>query len=237
MGGAQGVRRGTIWYDRAVERPGCLIISDGGVTSLLACGAAADRSRAGAGSPASAIWVASAGSEGGSDIRASAERQAELFGFELVAEPGVELPAGEVDRVAEVDVLRLLRAGLIAARRGLAQVIVPANAGAELSLDETGRIIDRVLLVSRLVSLEVGSAASPVMVAPYADLTDAQIADLILDMDLPIWTCWWWGGASAEAAAERERWTVAMRKAGWKGPLPGPEIVAGRAVSGRPVAP
>jgi len=115
-------------------------------------------------------------------------------------------------------------------------VIWPVSAGVELNLETTGRAIDCALLVSRLVALHTGTEAGPVIEAPYADLTDAQIADLILDMDLHVWTCWWFGGTSPEAAVEQARWTAAMRKAGWKGPLPGPEVVTRGAVSDRPLS-
>src|SRR5205814_1142018 len=76
-------------------------------------------------------------------------------------------------------------------------------------------------------------AGRPVEVqAPYADLTDSQVADLILDMDLPIWTCWWNQGPGAEpgAVAERDHWARLLKAAGLESDLPTapppPEIVS-----------
>jgi hypothetical protein len=52
------------------------------------------------------------------------------------------------------------------------------------------------------------------VLTPYVDFVDAQIADLALDMDLPVWTCWWWEG-EGEAERVKERWMAALGKAGW----------------------
>jgi hypothetical protein len=119
----------------------------------------------------------------------------------------------------------LVRAGFAAAELGAGSVLWPGSAGAELELDSVGRTVDRALLVSRLLRLELGEERAPEVRAPYADFNDAQVADLILDMDLPIWTCWWWIGEEPAARGERERWTKALKQAGWSGALPGPEIV------------
>jgi len=88
--------------------------------------------------------------------------------------------------------------------------------------------MNQALLVSQLVSLADANPGSPVVRVrtPYADLTDRQIADLVLDMDLPVWTCWWMdesqlgeGESRDEAKAEREKWTGLLKAAGWAGSL------------------
>jgi hypothetical protein len=74
---------------------------------------------------------------------------------------------------------------------------------------------------------------------PYADLTDRQLADLVLDMDLPIWTCWWWGlargprnvGGAEVARAEYEKWDELLKEAGWREGMPGPAVMGSERVS------
>jgi hypothetical protein len=88
--------------------------------------------------------------------------------------------------------------------------------------------VERALHISRLVAVEHPGFE---LAAPYADLSDRQLADLILDMDLPVWTCWWYapeGNEPAAAAAEAQRthWTAMLSAAGWRGPLPGPSARA-----------
>jgi hypothetical protein len=51
---------------------------------------------------------------------------------------------------------------------------------------------------------------------PYADFTDRQIADLVLDMELDVEACWFWRvEGDAEAERERRRWESALGAVGW----------------------
>lgn len=84
--------------------------------------------------------------------------------------------------------------------------------------DRASQTITRSLLVERLAALDAGP--HPVQLrAPYADLTDRQLADLMIDMDLPVWTCWWWGATNDQPHAHQEltRWTTLLRDTGWGG--------------------
>ncbi len=115
----------------------------------------------------------------------------------------------------------LLAAAALAAAEGLDYVLWPVHAGEDLELARVAEGVDRAALVTRLASLDAAPAGlRPVEVrAPYADFTDAQIADLALDMDLPLRTCWWWDGRDEEARRERQRWGRALAMAGWKPPI------------------
>ncbi len=84
--------------------------------------------------------------------------------------------------------------------------------------DRASQTITRSLLVERLAALDAGP--HPVQLrAPYADLTDRQLADLVIDMDLPVWTCWWWGATNDQPQAHQEltHWTTLLRDTGWAG--------------------
>jgi hypothetical protein len=116
----------------------------------------------------------------------------------------------------------------------------------EVDLDLLTALHARARLVSRLVELDGPAGASFSFLFPYADLTDRQLADLVLDMDLPLWTCWWWGpgrgprgAAGADLARmQYERWDRLLKEAGWMHGMPGPATIEGtEEPSRRPVAP
>lgn len=187
-----------------------LVISDGDLPSLLACAAVHESGRAQTGPTSSAIWVSVPGD---SAQAAAARRQAELYGFCVL-----ELTASSSDALGGVEALSstLLRAAALASAEGLRCVIWPRNAGERLELPAARHAIERAELVSRLASLEAEVLGRPAIEvrALYADLTDTQIADLALDMDLPIQTCWWWDGSAPDAPTCRQRWGTALSAAG-----------------------
>lgn len=204
-----------------------LVISDGGTSSLLACAAAAERgiTRRGQSIEGPVVWVAAPPGTDQASMRSAGLKQADLMGLAAIQGFGQkDAPTGEHGSSAEWVIQALVRAGLAAAQAGVASVVYPVSAGREIDLQRVSTTLDRALLVGRLVALEVGPEKAPELRTPYADFTDDQIADLILDMDLPIWTCWWWPGDTAAAAAERERWAGALQRVGWRGALPGPEV-------------
>ena len=215
-----------------------LIISDGGVSALLAVAAASERRRlsgpAGADQSGTLIYVWCAeGPE--SPRKASASQvQADLYGLPVIPKH-IPIWRGEEPDAGWAYTLRvLLEAALLVRELGGGEILWPitavAAAGGGPNVDELSRTVNAALLVSQLVSL---SGPRPVtqpsedlpravrVRTPYADLTDRQIADLILDMDLPVWTCWFWGEQDSEtqdaAAKERERWIGVLREAGWTG--------------------
>jgi hypothetical protein len=198
-----------------------LVIADGGVASLLACAAASEGGEA-------LAWIAPADPDAGR-MRAAAERQAALYGMRVLSGPTNTCCAGvEGEAIAR----RLLEAAYLARATGASLVVWPQAAGPELDLDKAAAAVDRALLVGRLASL--GAEAGVEVRVPYVDYTDRQLADLVLDMDLPIWTCWWYDAEGDPAAgAERARWTGLLQQAGWEGELPGPHLGVKTRVSGR----
>jgi hypothetical protein len=150
----------------------------------------------------------------------SIDRQASLYGMGL-RQPTAAPAEAEPERTCRL----LLDACLLARQQGGGAVVWPVNAGETLDLDRIAATVDRALLAARLVS--VGDDRPVEVRTPYADFTDRHLADLILDMDLPIWTCWWYD-AQGDAAAERERrrWGDLLRAAGWRGELPTPDLAA-----------
>jgi hypothetical protein len=97
----------------------------------------------------------------------------------------------------------LLSAAIEAASFGFSRVIWPVHAGAakDINTDNLADICDRALLAGQLIGLDLAragnSAANTPLVrgvrieTPYADLTDAELMDLALDMDVPLHACWW----------------------------------------------
>lgn len=190
-----------------------LVIADGDLPGLLAIGAAAgDTVQGGAkGAPEPVVWHATDPGEQGRARAAAVRRQAEAYGLELV-EAAAPASSGQGPR----DVGVLIEAAAAARARGLEAAVWPIHAAGrpEPDLEAVSRVIDQALLVSRLVSLD--ASGSPVEVrTPYADLTDRDMADLVLDMDLPVWTCWWHTGETSGAREARARWLETLKSAGW----------------------
>lgn len=167
---------------------------------------------------------------------AAAATQAELY--EQTVVEGRSAPAPGPASSGERETRLLLDAAYLAAGNGADAVVWAGPAATDqqqqIELDALAMLHSRALLVERLVGLERPGGAREFRVhVPYADLTDRQIADLILDMDLPIWSCWWWalgrgprGTPEAEAARlEYERWQDLLREAGWREGMPGPATI------------
>lgn len=98
--------------------------------------------------------------------------------------------------------------------------------GRDVDVAASARALTAATLVSQLISLSGLDSETVEVQAPYADLSEDQVADLVLDMDLPIWTCWWMaaaefgeGDVKVRATQERERWRAALKRAGWAGSL------------------
>jgi hypothetical protein len=128
--------------------------------------------------------------------------------------------------------LTLLNAAYTAAQLGCSRLIWPINAGGanphDVSLDRLAAIVDRARVISRLVTLDAHTLGIAVTIdAPLADLTDAKVADLALDLGAPLDSCWWWAarqsakgsdsssGGADPAAPHRARWTAALIAVGW----------------------
>lgn len=203
-----------------------LVLSDGGPLGLLAAARASeDAVRAeGAGSlsPKPLLWGVSAEALPLDALGEATARQAGMFGLDLVtlaspADPFAGRPT------AETEALLLVRAVHVAAELGCRRVVWPVQAPAAGGMQvggppdpaEVGRKVDRALLASRMVLLEIDRYPVPDVEVelPFVDMTDAQVADLLDDFGLTLESCWWWGGAAAETErgrAERHRWTGAL---------------------------
>ncbi|MBL9031236.1 MAG: hypothetical protein JNM80_05965 [Phycisphaerae bacterium] len=219
-----------------------LVISDGAVGGLVALSAhfaLPDRDR----SPIGVVAWGFEPEEADARARAVAE-QARAMGATIVDVTAARPADGETvgNRVTR----RLVEVALAARAMGVRRVVWPAHAGADHAdgggggvLDRVAAIIDRAALVSRLVSLDderagnvgveardagevvgVGSGGGVEITTPYADLSDREMAELMLDLDAPVWTCWWARGGGAKAALEREHWREVLRELGWSAPLP-----------------
>lgn len=197
-----------------------LILSDGGLTSLLAAAIVSERdsgARDLSVDARSLVWAcATAGDLDAACVRA-ASNHAEIFSLEFlppIAGEGTDIPA-LLGLRGEVETLTLLRACYLAAARGRQRVLWPVQLGAGVrgeapDLDAIARAIDRATLVTRLVNLdesEVGGIEITIE-TPFVDLDDAQVADLALDMELATDACWWSGayGQAPGSRVERERW-------------------------------
>ncbi|MCB9846483.1 MAG: hypothetical protein H6811_10925 [Phycisphaeraceae bacterium] len=121
--------------------------------------------------------------------------------------------------------LVLLRACYEAVARGATSLTWPdqlesPEPGAWPDLDELALCVDRALLVGRLVSLDSPPHGIQEfrVETPYIDLTDRQLAELAMDLAVPVELCWWWReGASGSGEAGRlyRRWTRVLREVGW----------------------
>jgi hypothetical protein len=216
-----------------------LIASDASVRGLLglACTARQD-------GPGQLVCMAP-GPEapGGADLTVSAAAQAEMFEhrFIEIRQKGVVRSLG---RSGEQLTRALLDVSYFGLREGVEGVLWAADdggggrGGADVAA-LTG-LLGRAALVEQLVGLERPPELTPFRVrVPYADLSDRQLADLVLDMDLPIWTCWWWGlargprnvGGAEAARAEYEKWDELLKEAGWREGMPGPAVMGSERVS------
>jgi len=119
-------------------------------------------------------------------------RHAEMFSMRVV-ECIPDLPIGLAANDAEDEAHRLLAATYLAAGLGCDEVLWPAGAstGDNLDLDRIAQINDTALLVSRLVALNSAQHGVPAVhvSAPFSQLTESQVLDLVMDMDLPIEAC------------------------------------------------
>lgn len=206
-----------------------LIITDGGMPAMLAAAIEAERcacaGEGGGGGPAVLMpWIVS-------PTLAEAQltaitSQARFFKQDhLEPAPIRDFAIGTSD--AFCDTLALLAAVEVARANACVRIVWPAHAHATDEslagdLDRIGATVDRALLVSRLAMLDTPHAPDThelTIETPFVDLTDAQIVDLVIDLDAPPYLCWWWrqgeGEAEQAAAAERAIWRAALDKGGW----------------------
>ncbi len=201
-----------------------VVLSDGGLASLVAAAAEVEGALA-TGDPSAPMPVLvewpgldRAGS-------ASVRRQAEALGLivrELPETSAIESAGGR-------EAAALLQAAYLAVASGCVRVVWPvqfttASPEGDCDLEREAIAVDRALLVSRLATLDAGSFGLPELrvETPLVGMTDHQVAELALDLGVPVECCAWW---EAGRRAERERWTSALGSAGWIPPEPAPRAV------------
>lgn len=118
----------------------------------------------------------------------------------------------------------LVHAALLALETGCDTVIWPIQLGEDLrgadpSVDRVARAIDRAMLIARLAGLDADLATGIDIQTPFVDLSERQIAELVMDIEAPLAACWWWGGTSPAALAAHDRWGTILRSLGWGGAL------------------
>jgi len=213
-----------------------LVISDGGLPAVLAAAMEAERRLAGGGGEVLLMpWPTSR--EAAAEQGAAVAALARFLSLEI-ADPCLEPPTRELEPGMR-ESLSLLTALHTGRPRGCARIIWPVqhhNDDASIAgdLDRIAAAVDRAQLVGRLGLLDTRPGdVPPRFETPLADLTDAQVADLVLDLDAPVHLAWWWrtlAGRRAEslAAAERRAWLPVLRDAGWieAGPSPPSRVPA-----------
>ncbi|MBI1189569.1 MAG: hypothetical protein GC200_02665 [Tepidisphaera sp.] len=205
---------------------GTLVLIDGDLASLVGCAMAREQSALTEGPDPSPVLAMGFPLLFDADpLRHRAIRaQAQAYAIDLSVPPSVDV--GAVSERGERETIELLAACYEAMRRGCTRVLWPvsAAAGDSLDLDRIAQAADRALLSGRLAGLDAVLHGSPgvTIETPLLDLTDRQLADLAMDMDVPIDTCWWWGGAGeaahdAQAHQARARWMSSLAAVGWSG--------------------
>lgn len=207
-----------------------LLIADGGLPSLVAGAMCADPEHL-------TLWLPQSGAftpEGPIGVvhRRAVEDQSELLGAgELVictlpALPVTDLAetakdGGMAARLFGLGTTRiLLEACEEAVRRHCWRVIWPVVGGG--SVTEMFAAAEQADLITRLVRLGGMAGAGPKdgpdlrIELPLVDLTTDQVADLALDLDVPVESCWWAreeAGEMAPAVRSRLEWEAVLGNA------------------------
>lgn len=206
-----------------------MVVSDGGLVSLIACVAAKERVLASTPDASHLLPVMWASITPGPTSRARAhaiETQATALGLEVVVPSGDA--ANTTNSSGERATRDLVDAAFTAISRGCGSLVLSDRHadGDMVDLTSVAATIDRAMLVSRLVSLDMASDSGSFEIeSPYVDLSDRQVAELAIDLGAPIQLCWWWhselrdgkpDAASAIFKREHERWTSMLGQCGWR---------------------
>jgi hypothetical protein len=113
---------------------------------------------------------------------------------------------------------------------GISRLVWPIHSGAaseaDLRTDVLADACDRSLLAGQLASLDAprtGPGSRGVRIeTPYADLTDRQMAEIVIDLGAPVAACWWCETSAERACAACRscvRWSNAWKRAGARLPV------------------
>ncbi|MFA6043515.1 MAG: hypothetical protein WC718_00900 [Phycisphaerales bacterium] len=203
---------------------GTFVLIDGDLASLVACAMAREQSALADGpTPSPVLGLAFPAMFDADPLRHKAIRaQAQTYAIELAVPVSVDV--GGVHERGEREAIELVAAAYEAIRRGCTRMFWPvsAAAGDNMDFDRIAQAADRALLAGRLVGLDAMLHGSPGLTieTPLVDVTDRQLADLAMDMDVPVEACWWWGGAGdhdPQAHQARARWMSSLAAVGWSG--------------------
>jgi hypothetical protein len=213
-----------------------LIIVDGGLGGLSACWAECvcrpDRRRSDPAEPRGIAFFPLGPGAPGRERRLRAVRlQADLCGMSVVE--------GTLDQAAPRGFAAsrlLLAAAEVAALSGITRIIWPVHPGSRarrtpgpgpdqdgVDLDAAADICDRAMLVGLLARIDGEGGPAPrggggpmTIETPYADFSDYRLAAHAVDLDAPLWACWWCEH-DADAMCGRcracERTMAALRRA------------------------
>ena len=194
---------------RMSDSPHTLVLLDGDLPGFVALANASEGLSAVQGKPRLAAWPVPPAAGDGDVCWPIIERQAGLYVAQIVRD--------EPRQLRETDTL--LAAGRWAAGAGCRSLLWPAHPGIggapdSVDVDRAGEIAERALLVERLVGMEFPGA--PAIDPLFADLSDHQIADLVLDLGVPIGLAWWSTSDTPEASTARARWQRAFEGVGYR---------------------
>ncbi len=210
-----------------------MVLCDGGLASLVALAMAAEETvavgKAGSeSSPISAVgavrarcWEPTHGVQ-----TAAVELQTKAMGVPIVGGSLAPLPVDADPSRGESATNELVTVAYYALRTGCSRLVWPVHVdravGDREALDHAAEACDRALLVSRLVLLDAAGADVPevTIALPMVDYEDDQLAELAIDLAVPLHTLWWWDTACAHERAEyeRQRWLPTLRAAGYAMP-------------------
>ncbi|MEM8836194.1 MAG: hypothetical protein AAGD00_10270 [Planctomycetota bacterium] len=192
----------------ASDRPDTLVIADGGVPWAVAAlmGNLPERHQP---------WVGPVGVSMGGEVVSEAMHRAvqELADIHLFAQP--MHTSEKPERLTDTTGL-LLAAARDARRLNCQRVLWPVCCGDDVTglyrAAELAALLGRVVSVESAPSDRIGPTPEVVIEVPLADLTEAQVADLALDLDLATASCWFEqpGATPGEGSA---RWKGALRTA------------------------
>jgi hypothetical protein len=219
----------------------CLILTDSGVESLLACAMASEQAQL-SGNEQSMLLPGWWETTEETDLMISAVEPAVLqhaatYGLGVSPDRSVFPPEDQHNispsQVGPLQSNILLQAAQLAIQSKIRRVIWPiriaqpgiANPPSAL-VDPIATAIDRAVLASRLASLDASqlTAVDVVIETPFVDLSNDQMRDLVYDMSLPIETCWWHNNQSIdEAQVHDQYWTTATHKSSAQVELKNPQ--------------
>lgn len=213
--------------------PSSLVLADGGLLGLVALAHAREHAAMGHhGAPmvAPCPIAMNGSSDAARVLRMQAlTEQAKHFGFQVLDVAAGQTSLSNLAHAGATTKQRqaagMLALAYAAQHKGIARIIWAAHAceGESVDLDHLSWCVDLALAVSRLATLTASNAQGLVIEAPYLDVSDAQAADLGVELAAPLATCWWWKGPHTTddpqlkpvAAREQSRWLRALSSVGW----------------------